>query len=158
VERDGKRVPVVIIGDKTGFLFVLDRDTGKPVFPVEERPVPKSDTPGEVASPTQPFPVAPPPLVKQKYSADDAWGINAEEREACRKQLESLRLDGIFTPPSVNGILAVPGNIGGMNWSGYAFDPNAGVLFANVNNLPFKVRLIPRADFDARGKRTNERI
>ena len=158
VEHDGKQVPVVIIGDKTGFLFVLDRDTGKPVFPVEERPVPKSDIPGETASPTQPFPVAPPPLVKQKYSADDAWGINAEEREACRKQLASLRLDGIFTPPSVNGILAVPGNIGGMNWSGYAFDPNAGVLFANVNNLPFKVRLIPRADFDARGKRTNERI
>ncbi len=158
VEHEGKKVPAVIIGDKTGFLFVLDRDTGKPVFPVEERPVPKSDTPGEVSSPTQPFPVAPPPLVKQKYSADDAWGINAEEREECRKQLESLRLDGIFTPPSVNGTLSVPGNIGGMNWSGYAFDPNSGVLFANVNNLPFKVRLIPRADFDARGKRTNERI
>jgi quinoprotein glucose dehydrogenase len=158
VEHDGKRVPVVIIGDKSGFLFVLDRDTGKPVFPVEERPVPKSDIPGEAASPTQPFPVAPPVLVKQRYSADDAWGINSEEREACRKQLESLRLDGIFTPPSINGTLSVPGNIGGMNWSGYAFDPNAGVLFANVNNLPFKVRLIPRADFDQRGKRTNERI
>ena len=158
VEHDGKKVPVVIVGDKTGFLFVLERDTGKPVFPVEERPVRKSDIPGEEASPTQPFPVAPPPLVNQKYSADDAWGINDEERAACRKQLEGLRLDGIFTPPSVNGILAVPGNIGGMNWSGYAFDPNAGVLLANVNNLPFKVRLIPRADFEARGKRTNERV
>ena len=158
VEHDGQKVPVVIIGDKSGFLFVLDRDTGKPVFPVEERPVPKSDIPGETASPTQPFPVAPPPLVKQKYSADDAWGINAEEREACRKQLESLRLDGIFTPPSVNGTLSVPGNIGGMNWSGYAFDPDSGVLFGNVNNLPFKVRLIPRADFDTRGKQINERI
>ena len=158
VEHEGKKVPVVIIGDKTGFLFVLDRDTGRPVFPVEERPVPKSDIVGEASSPTQPFPVAPPPLVKQKYSADDAWGINDEEREACRKQLEGLRLDGIFTPPSVSGTLSVPGNIGGMNWSGYAFDPNSGVLFANVNNLPFKVRLIPRADFDNRGKRTNERI
>ena len=158
LEHDGKKVPAVIIGDKTGFLFVLDRDTGKPIFPVEERSVPKSDIPEERASPTQPFPVAPPPLVKQKYSADDAWGINAEERDACRKQLESLHLDGIFTPPSVSGTLSVPGNIGGMNWSGYAFDPNAGLLFANVNNLPFKVRLIPRADFDQRGKRTNERI
>lgn len=158
IEHEGKKMPVVIIGDKSGFLFVLERDTGKPVFPVEERPVPKSDIPEEAASPTQPFPVAPPPLVKQKYSADDAWGINDEERAACRKQLEGLRLDGIFTPPSVNGILAVPGNIGGMNWSGYALDPNEGVLFANVNNLPFKVRLIPRADFDQRGKRTNERI
>lgn len=158
VEHDGKKVPVLIIGDKTGFLFVLERDTGKPVFTVEERPVPRSDIPEEATSATQPFPVAPPPLVKQKYSADDAWGINAEERAACRKQLEGLRLDGIFTPPSVNGTLSVPGNIGGLNWSGYAFDPNAGVLFANVNNLPFKVRLIPRADFDDRGKRTNERM
>jgi len=158
VEHDGKKVPVVIIGNKSGFLFVLERDTGKPVFPVEERPVPRSDIPEEATSATQPFPVAPPPLVKQRYSADDAWGINAEERAACRKQLEGLRLDGIFTPPSVNGTLSVPGNIGGLNWSGYAFDPNAGVLFANVNNLPFEVRLIPRADFDDRGKRTNERI
>ena len=158
VEHEGKQVPVVIIGDKSGFLFVLDRDNGKPVFPVEERSVPKSDIPGEVSSPTQPFPVAPPPLVKQKYSVDDAWGINEEERAACRKQLEGLRLDGIFTPPSVSGTLSVPGNIGGMNWSGYAFDPSSGELFANVNNLPFKVRLIPRADFDNRGKRTNERI
>ena len=158
VEHEGKQVPVVIIGDKSGFLFVLERETGKPVFRVEERPVPKSDIPEETASRTQPFPVAPPSLVKQKYSADDAWGIDAEERAACRKQLQSLRLDGIFTPPSVNGTLSVPGNIGGMNWSGYAFDPNAGVLFTNVNNLPFKILLIPRADFEARGKRTNERI
>lgn len=158
VEHDGKKVPVVIIGNKTGFLFVLERDTGKPVFRVEERPVARSDIPEEATSATQPFPVAPPPLVKQKYSADDAWGIDAEERAVCRKQLEGLRLDGIFTPPSVKGTLSVPGNIGGLNWSGYAFDPNAGVLFANVNNLPFKVRLIPRADFDDRGKRTNERI
>jgi quinoprotein glucose dehydrogenase len=158
VEHDGRKMPVVIIGNKSGFLFVLERETGKPVFPIEERPVPKSDIPGEAASPTQPFPVAPPPLAKQRYSADDAWGINADERAACRKQLEGLRLDGVFTPPSVNGILAVPGNIGGLNWSGYAFDPNVGLLFANANNLPFKVRLIPRADFDDRGKRTNERI
>jgi quinoprotein glucose dehydrogenase len=158
VEHGGQQVPVVIIGNKSGFLFVLERDAGKPVFPVEERPVAKSDIPEEEASPTQPFPVAPPPLVKQKYSADDAWGIDPEERAACRKQLEGLRLDGIFTPPSVKGTLSVPGNIGGLNWSGYAFDPNTGLLFANANNLPFKVRLIPRADFDNRGKRTNERI
>jgi membrane-bound PQQ-dependent dehydrogenase (glucose/quinate/shikimate family) len=158
VEHGGQKVPVVIIGNKSGFLFVLQRDTGKPVFTVEERPVAKSDIPEEEASPTQPFPVAPPPLVKQKYSADDAWGIDPEERAACRKQLEGLRLDGIFTPPSVKGSLSVPGNIGGLNWSGYAFDPNTGLLFANANNLPFKVRLIPRTNFDNRGKRTNERI
>ena len=85
-------------------------------------------------------------------------GIDAQERATCRKKLESLRLDGIFTPLNVNGTLSVPGNIGGINWSGYAFDPNAGVLFANVNNLPFKARLIPCADFEARRKRTNERI
>jgi quinoprotein glucose dehydrogenase len=158
IEHNGQPVPVVIIGNKSGFIYVLNRDTGEPVFPVEERPVPRSDVPEELASPTQPIPLAPPPLVPQKYSSDAAWGIDAEEREACRKQLEELRLDGVFTPPSVKGILAVPGNIGGLNWSGYAFDARTGVLFANANNLPFKVRLIRRQDFDNRGKRMNERI
>jgi quinoprotein glucose dehydrogenase len=158
VEHDGKKVPVVIIGNKNGFLFVLERDTGKPVFAVEERQVPKSDVAGELASPTQPFPVSPPPLSRQKYSLDDVWGIDADEKEACRRLMSGLRLDGVFTPPSLHSVLAAPGNIGGMNWSGYAFDPRAGVLITNVNNLPFQVQLIRRADYDDTGKRTNERL
>ncbi len=143
LQHDGKNVPVVIQGNKTGFLYVLNRDTGVPVFPVEERPVPQSDVPGEVTSPTQPFPLAPPALTPQKLSADDAWGITPEDRESCRERMKSLRNDGIFTPPTVQGSLTVPGNVGGMNWSGYAYDPQHSLLVVNTNNLPAKVRVIP---------------
>ena len=144
VLRDGKPVDVVIQGNKTGFLYVLDRDTGKPIFPVEERPVPQSDVPGEVASPTQPIPTAPPALTPQHLTADDAWGPTPADRDNCRDQLAKLRYQGIFTPPSVQGTLAFPGNLGGMTWSGYAFDPAQNLLYVNTNNLPARVRLIPR--------------
>jgi quinoprotein glucose dehydrogenase len=147
LQHDGKSVPVVIQGNKTGFLYVLDRDTGAPIFPVEERPVPQTDVPGEVTSPTQPFPVAPPALVPQKLSADDAWGITSEDREFCRGVLTSLRNDGFFTPPSLKGTLSVPGNVGGMNWSGYAYDPQHSLLLVNTNNLPAKMGLIPREKY-----------
>jgi quinoprotein glucose dehydrogenase len=142
--RDGKKIPVVIQGNKTGFLFVLNRDTGEPVFPVEERAVPQSDVPGEVASPTQPFPVAPPALVPQRLSGDDAWGPTPEDRDTCRNWIKSFRNEGIFTPPSIKGTLAIPGNLGGMTWSGYAFDAERSLLVVNSNNIPARVRLIPR--------------
>jgi len=96
--------------------------------------------------------VAPPALAPQRFSPDDAWGFTPEDREACRKELAGLRMEGVFTPPGVKPILAVPGNIGGMTWSGYAFDPQRGLLFTNTNNLPTKVKLIPRADFDDHAK------
>jgi quinoprotein glucose dehydrogenase len=147
LRRDGVETPVVIQGNKTGNLFVLNRETGEPVFGVQERPVPKSDAEGESASPTQPFPLAPPPLVSQQLSAGDAWGINPEERDACRTQMEKLRSDGIFTPPSVQGIIAFPGNLGGMNWSSGAFDPERQIFVTNVNNLPMEVHLIPRDQY-----------
>lgn len=142
--HDGKKVPVVIQGNKTGFLYVLDRDTGKPIFPVQERAVPQSDVPGEKTSPTQPFPLLPPPLVPQHLSMGDAWGPTPEDRQACKEAIGKLRNEGIFTPPSVQGTLAVPGNLGGMNWSGYAFDPVRNLLIVNTNNLIARIRLIPR--------------
>jgi len=147
LRHEGKTVPVVIQGNKTGFLYVLNRDTGVPVFPVEERPVPQTDVPGEVTSPTQPFPTAPPAVSPQKLSADDAWGLTPEDREVCRDILKSLRNDGLFTPPSLQGSLSAPGNVGGMNWSGYAYDPKNGLLVVNTNNLPAKMRVIPVGDF-----------
>ena len=155
LKREGKEIPVVIQGNKTGFLYVLNRESGTPVFPVEERPVPQTDVPGEVTWPTQPFPVAPPALVPQSVSINEAWGDNDTERDACRARLAELRNEGIFTPPSLRGTLVVPGNIGGMNWSGYAFDPNRQLLVANVNNMPAKIRLIPAAAF-ADGKNRTE--
>ena len=147
LRRDDGETPVVIQGNKTGNLFVLDRETGKPVFGVEERPVPKSDAEGEDASPTQPFPLSPPALAPQKLTANDAWGINPDEREACRSQMEKLRSDGIFTAPSVQGTIAFPGNLGGMNWSSGAFDRNRQIFVTNINNLPMEIHLIPRDQF-----------
>ncbi len=148
LDRNGQKTPVVIAGNKTGFLYVLNRETGTPVFPVEERAVPQSDVPGEFTSPTQPFPLAPPPLVPQAIAAEAGWGINSEESKLCRERLKSLRNEGVFTPPSLQGSIVIPGNVGGMNWSGYAFDPVHKLLVVNVNNLPAKVRLIPRAEFN----------
>jgi quinoprotein glucose dehydrogenase len=144
IQHDGKSVPVVIQGNKTGFLFVLNRDTGAPVFPVEERPVPQSDVPGEATSPTQPFPLAPPALVPQSLTADAAWGITPEDRDVCRDRIKSLRNDGLFTPPSLQGSLSEPGNVGGMNWSGYALDAKHNLLLVNTNNLPAEMGVIPR--------------
>jgi quinoprotein glucose dehydrogenase len=148
VQHDGKSVAVVIQGNKTGFIYVLNRDTGVPVFPVEERPVPQTDVPGEVTSPTQPFPSAPPSLVPQKLDAKDAWGITEADRDYCQQYLSGLRNEGMFTPPSVKGTLTIPGNVGGMNWSGSAYDPTRGLLIVNTNNLPAKARVIPRDKFD----------
>lgn len=145
--RKGLTIPVVIQGNKTGNLFVLNRDTGVPIFPVEERPVPQSEVPGEQTSPTQPFPVAPPPLSPQRVSADDAWGLTPEDRNACRERMEKLLNVGLFTPPTVAGSLIYPGNIGGMNWSGYAFHPDAQILVTNTIRLPFEVHLIPRDQY-----------
>jgi quinoprotein glucose dehydrogenase len=147
LRRNGAEVPVVIQGNKTGNLFVLHRETGVPLFKVEERTVPQSDADGERTSPTQPFPVAPAPLGRQQLSANDAWGITDAERNACHERLARLRSEGIFTPPSVQGTAAFPGNLGGMNWSGGAFEPELQLFVANVNNLAMEVHLIPRDQY-----------
>jgi len=143
IPHEGRDVPVVIQGNKTGFLYVLDRDTGKPVFPVEEKAVPQSDIPGERASPTQPIPAVPPSLARP-VSAADAWGPTEADRRFCAEAMGKLRDEGLFTPPSLQGTLVVPGNLGGMNWSGYSFDPQRNLLIVNSNILPARVRLIPR--------------
>ena len=156
LRRDSDELPIVIAGNKTGNLYVLNRDTGAPVFGVEERPVPKSDAEGEEASPTQPFPLTPPPLVPQRLSADDAWGPTPEDRNACRAAMGKLRSEGIFTPPSVGGIIAFPGNLGGMNWSSGAFDPGQQVFVANVNIFPMEVHLIPRDRYQESEKAAKE--
>ncbi len=147
IGRGGRRTPVVVAGNKTGFLYVLHRDTGRPVFPVEERRVPASDVPGEVAWPTQPFPTAPPAVARQHLGPDEAWGVTPEEQTACREAIAGLRNEGLFTPPSVRGTLVFPGNLGGMNWSGFAADPERGLLVVNTNDLPARVRLIARERF-----------
>ena len=113
---------------RVGHIFILNRETGKPIFPVEERPVPKGDVPGEEYSPTQPIPKAPRALVPQKLTPDDAWGLTQSDRDLCRDQIKSLRNDGLFTPPSLQGSLVYPGDVGGMTWSGVSFDQQHGLI------------------------------
>jgi quinoprotein glucose dehydrogenase len=138
--------PAVAVTTKMGLLFVLDRLTGKPLIQVDERPVPKSDIPGETASPTQPRP-AWSPMVPQKLTADDAWGPTPEAKAWCQERIRALRNEGPFTPPSLQGTLVVPGNVGGVNWGSASWDPERQLLFAVTNRLPAVVKLIPRTDF-----------
>jgi quinoprotein glucose dehydrogenase len=150
--RGGKTVPAVAVASKTGHVFILDRATGKPLLPIEERGVPKSDVPGETAAPTQPFPTSPPSLARTQLTGADAWAVTEEDREWCRKTMSALRAEGMFTPPSLKGTLVVPGNIGGIAWGGLAYDRVNGLLVTPVNNLAAEVRLIARADEDAERK------
>jgi quinoprotein glucose dehydrogenase len=141
---EGQR-DVVIQPTKQGFVFVLDRDTGKPVWPVEERIVPQGGAEGEQLSPTQPFPTHVPPLLSQQISSDDVFGlIPFWEREACRAKVATARNDGLYTPPSTQGSIVFPMTGGGVNWGGAAFDPINQVLYANTTRAIHIVKLIPR--------------
>ena len=146
--KDGQVVPAVGVASKTGHLFLLDRQTGRALIPIEEREVPKSDVPGEEASLTQPFPRAPGSLARTSLRADEAWGATDEDRAWCRDTIAKLRSDGFFTPPSLGGTLVVPGNGGGMAWGGMAHDRVNDLLIMPVNNAAAEVRLVPRDRVD----------
>ncbi len=150
IHREGARVPVVVQATKMGHVFVLDRETGRPVFPVEERAVPQTDVPGESTAATQPFPVRPPPLHDRELRI---WNYSAEHTEFCTKLLDGVRFEGIFTPPSLGGTLLYPGNGGGTNWGSMAADPDRQIAVLAVNSLPTLVRLVPRKDFRATARR-----
>lgn len=146
---DGQR-DVVIQPTKQGFVFVLDRDTGKPIWPVQERAVPQGGAEGEQLSPTQPFPTHVPALLSQRISADDVFGvIPFRDRALCRAQVEAARNDGLYTPPSTRGTVLFPMTGGGVNWGGAAFDPVNQILYANISRAIHIVKLLPRAE--ARG-------
>jgi quinoprotein glucose dehydrogenase len=149
LRRGGSSIPAVAIGTKMGHVFVLDRRDGKPLFPVEERPVPPSDVPGEKASPTQPFPPPAFRLVPESLSVNDAFGVTDSARASCRARIAALRFQGIFTPPSQQGTIIWPGNLGGVNWSGISVDEQRGLLIAPTNRLAMVVRLIPRDSLHA---------
>ena len=117
-------------------------------FSREERPVPRSDVAGEQGSPTQPIPLFLPPTTPQRLPESDVWGATDEDLNACRNTIRGLRNEGVFTPPSIKGTVVFPGNVGGPNWSGTAFDSQRGLLLLNTNNLPALVKLIPRDEFE----------
>ena len=149
LHRGRASIPAVAIGTKMGHVFVLDRRDGKPLFPVEERPVPQSDVPGEKTSSTQPFPLPAFRLVPETLSAADAFGVTDSSRAACRARISALRFQGIFTPPSQQGTIIWPGNLGGINWSGVSVDERRGLLIAPTNRLAMIVRLFPRDSLHA---------
>jgi quinoprotein glucose dehydrogenase len=135
------KTPAIAITTKMGRVFVLNRLNGKPLFPVEERPAPKSDIPGEDAWPTQPSGIS---TVPEGLKTSDAWGLNEEERKWCEDRIKASRSEGIFTPPSLQGTIVFPGNAGGVNWSSSAFDPQRHLLIMNTNHLAMWVKLIER--------------
>jgi quinoprotein glucose dehydrogenase len=139
---DGTRVDAVVLLTKQGFAFTFDRVTGKPVWPIEERPVPPSDVPGETASPTQPFPTRPGPISPQGVTLDDAFDLTPELRAHAQDALKRYRLGPLYTPPSLQGTLQRPGVIGGANWGGAAYDPNSGLLYVKTSNNPAVVRIV----------------
>jgi quinoprotein glucose dehydrogenase len=143
--KDG--TPAIVINTKMGHVFVLNRLTGAPLLPVEERPVPQSDIPGEQSSATQPFSTI--SLVPEKISADEAWGPTPDDVKWCQQKITSSRSEGVFTPPSLKGTLVVPGNVGGVNWGSAAYDPERHIMVANTNRLMAWVKMIPREKYDA---------
>ncbi|MEM6709399.1 MAG: PQQ-binding-like beta-propeller repeat protein, partial [Pseudomonadota bacterium] len=142
IRSDSGIQDVVAQATKTGLLFVLDRDTGEPVIPVEERAVPQTAVPGEWVSPTQPFPETP-PLVPNRMTATDAFGITAFDRWVCYRRLANARIGGLYTPPSLQGTLVYPFTGGGANWGSTAYDPGRNLLVVNLNNMPHLITLHP---------------
>jgi quinoprotein glucose dehydrogenase len=144
----GRQGPAIAVGSKTGHVFLFNRRTGTPLFPIVERAVPASDVPGETAALTQPFPTKPASLVPHQISESDLWNPTPDDLEACRRTFRSLRNSGVFTPPGIEGSVHVPGNIGGLHWGGLAWDPQNRLLIAPVNRLPAIIRLIPRDQYE----------
>ena len=144
VTLGGRKIPAVAQVTKMGFVFLLDRMTGRPLFPVEERAVPKSEVPGEASWLTQPFPVKPPPLVRHTLTRDDLSSVTPESKKDCTELFDSAAGGGrIFTPLGAKPTLMLPGTLGGATWSGASFDPSTSYLYVNVNELPLIARLGP---------------
>jgi quinoprotein glucose dehydrogenase len=153
-----RTIPAVVIGTKMGFIYVLDRETGKPLLPVEERSVAASTLPGEQAWPTQLFPVKPAPLGLQSVTADSAWGPTPEDLTEARQRIAQLRYEGPFTPPGFQGTIMAPGNVGGIHWGGMCYDPVAGILYTNINRLAAVIRMMPRDQVDSLRKENPETL
>ena len=144
VEHDGHRVDAVAQITKSGYVWVFDRENGKPLFPMEYRKVPKSDVDGEVTSETQPFPLKPPPFARQAFTEDMITQRTPEAHAAVLERFRQLRSDGQFVPPSLQGTVILPGFDGGGEWGGAAFDPATGLLFVNANEMAWIMKLVER--------------
>lgn len=147
IKRDGQSMPAVIQLTKTGQVFVFRRDDGTPLFNIAEKPVPQDGAPGEKLSPTQPFSALPSLVRSGKMMPADAHGLTFWDRNRCRDLIGSLKSEGIFTPPSLQGTIEMPSYAGGVNWGAGAWDPATQTLVTNVNDLPMQVQLLPREEW-----------
>jgi len=145
VNHNGKEIDAVAQTTKSGFLFLLNRETGEPLFPVEEREVPPSHVPGEEAWPTQPFPLKPEPYARQFMTEDDLAFYSQASHDSLLKQFRNFRYEGLFTPPDVKGTVMLPGTRGGSNWGGGAVDPATGILYVKSSNSP-EINLLQKVE------------
>jgi quinoprotein glucose dehydrogenase len=157
--RGGRSVPAVVQVTKMGFTFVFDRVTGKPLFEIEERPVPASEVPGEQAHPTQPFPLKPPPYARQAMSRDELTDVTPESRAFCEKLIDGAVLGSIYTPIGLKPTVLFPGTNGGANWGGASFDPETYTLYVNSMDVGMVFRMVERPEgsdlpYRARGAAT----
>jgi len=154
VRRNGKMIDVVAQAGKTGFLYVFDRVTGEPLWPIKERRVPASDIPGEAAWPTQPFPTAPPPFAPQRLKADDInpYILKPDERATWKSRIANARNEGLFTPPSLKDTVSIPGAQGGANWGCTAADPSKGIVYVLSINVPSIYKLSTEAPTPGGGR------
>ena len=141
IEVSGRKIAAAVVPTKMGFVFVFDRVTGEPVWPIEERPVPASDVPGERAAATQPFPTKPAPVSKQGFSEDDVIDFTPELKEKALAVLRAHRSGPIYLPPSMQGTIVMPGILGGANWGGAAADPDTGWIYVKASNFPALVAI-----------------
>ncbi|NKF22087.1 pyrroloquinoline quinone-dependent dehydrogenase [Solimonas sp. C16B3] len=149
ITYQGQQHDAVLQPTKQGLLFTLDRDTGKPIIPVVERPVPQDGAPGEKLSPTQPFPIAPRPLAASSITPDMAYGLTFWDRGKCRDMIAQAKHEGFYTPPSTQGTIIYPFTGGGTNWGGLAFNPDSDIAYVNTSNAMHLVTLIPAAKIKA---------
>jgi quinoprotein glucose dehydrogenase len=147
IRRNGRTIDVVAQAGKTGFLYVFDRVTGEPMWPIEERRVPSSEIPGEAAWPTQPFPTAPPPFAPQRLTAEDInpFILTPDERETWKTRIANARNEGLFTPPALKDTVSIPGAQGGANWGCTASNPENGTVYVLSINVPSIYKLSTEA-------------
>jgi len=157
IHRDGADIDAVAQITKQGFVFVLNRETGEPLFPVEERKVPASNLPGEASWPTQPFPVKPMPFARQFITEADLTRYSLANHDSLVKKFRSMRYEGLFTPPDLKGTLQLPGTRGGGEWGGAAFDPATNLFYIKSNDAPDVITIIKGDESKASGESSQKK-
>lgn len=152
LHKDGKTLDAVAQTTKSGYVFVFDRVTGRPVYPIEEKKYPASDIPGEWTSPTQPLPVAPPPFARQRVDERDLTNRTPKAHDEALAWFRKIRSNGQFIPGSLEGTIVFPGLDGGQEWGGPSFDPETGYLYVNTNEIPWIIQIQKSPPDSATGK------